>query len=90
MGPAGKHWYTDRGLEPWTYAAGRIDCRGTDLGKYGDEIALDPMTNESWQRFSEWLHTLVTPTMWSLEKLVEQYEAEGNPKIEWYIDERQI
>ena len=86
MGPINKYWYEKRNLEPWTYSAGRIDCRGTGLGRYGDEIGLDPMKNESWVSFSNWLNTLVTPNMWSLKKLLEQYELEGQPKIEWWID----
>lgn len=86
MGPISKAWYENRGLEPWTYSAGRIDCRGGDLGRYGDEIGLDPMKNESWVLFSEWLHTFETDFMWSLKDLVELYER-NNPKIEWYIDE---
>lgn len=86
MGPINKQWYIDRGLEPWTYSAGRIDCRGTGLGKYGDEIGLDPMTNESWVSFSQWLSTVETDAMWNLKELVEQYEK-TNPKIEWYENE---
>lgn len=82
MGPIGKHWYEKRGLEPWTYAAGRIDCRGGDLGRYGTEIGLDPMLNEDWARFSEWLSTVETDDLWTLEQLVEQYEK-TNPKIRW-------
>ena len=86
MGPVNKKWYDDRNLDPWTYAAGRIDCRGGDLGPYGDEIGIPPMLNEDWGRLSNWLRTLETETMWSLPQLVEEYER-THPKITWANDE---
>ena len=52
MGPINKQWYEERGLELWTYAAGRIDCRGEDLGQFGDEIGLSPMLAEDCCRFT--------------------------------------
>ena len=82
MGPINKQWYDDRGLELWTYSAGRIDCHGEDLGQFGDEIGLPPMYREDWHRFSAWLDTFETDFMWSLEELVELYER-NNPKITW-------
>lgn len=85
MGPISKAWYENRGLEPWTYSAGRIDCRGTGLGKYGDEIGLDPMRSEDWVSFSNWLSTVETDFMWNLNDLVEKYEK-TNPKIRWWSE----
>ena len=82
MGPINKQWYEDKGLELWSYATGRIDCRGEDLGQYGDEIYLPPMLNEDWIRFGNWLNTFETDAMWNLKDLVELYERE-NPKITW-------
>ena len=82
MGPINKQWYEERGLELWTYAAGRIDCRGEDLGQFGDEIGLSPMLAEDWGRFSKWLDTFETDFMWNLKDLVELYER-NNPKITW-------
>jgi len=82
MGPINKQWYEERGLELWTYAAGRIDCRGEDLGQFGDEIGLSPMLAEDWGRFSKWLSTFETDFMWNLKDLVELYER-NNPKITW-------
>jgi hypothetical protein len=82
MGPISKQWYDERGIEAWTYAAGRIDCRGEDLGPFGDEISLPPMRVEDWNRFGDWLETFETDFMWSLEELVWLYEQK-NPKIEW-------
>jgi len=83
MGPINKAWYVNRNLEPWTYSAGRIDVRGGDTGRYGTEIGLDPMTNEDWYQFSEWLKTVETDDVWRLEDLVEIYER-TNPKITWW------
>ena len=67
------------------YSCGRIDCRGEDLGPYGDEIGVPPMKDESWARFGNWLNTFETDFMWSLEELVELYER-NNPKIEWWVE----
>jgi hypothetical protein len=83
MGPISKQWYDKRNLELWSYAAGRIDCRGTDLGRYGAEIGVDPMLGEDWVRFSKWLETFETDFMWNLEDLVGFYER-NNPKIRWW------
>ena len=67
------------------YSCGRIDCRGDDLGQFGDELGLDPMKNESWARFGKWLKTVETDYMWTLDQLVELYERK-NPKIEWWVE----
>ena len=67
------------------YSCGRIDCRGEDLGQFGDEIGVDPMKNESWAQFGKWLGTFETDAMWTLEELVEMYER-TNPKIEWWVE----
>jgi len=67
------------------YSCGRIDCRGEDLGQFGDEIGVDPMKAESWHRFGNWLNTFETDAMWTLEELVEMYER-TNPKIEWWVE----
>jgi len=85
MGPINQKWYEDRNIELWSYAAGRIDCRGGDLGPYGDELGLPPMLGEDWGRFSNWLDTVETDTLWSLTELVELYEK-TNPKITWAKD----
>ena len=82
MGPANKQWYEDRGLEFWTYAAGRIDCRGEGLGPYGEELYLAPMLAEDWGRFTKWLNTFETDAMWYIKDIIELYERE-NPKITW-------
>ena len=82
MGPVLKQWYTDRGLELWTYSAGRIDCRGEDLVPYGEEMFLAPMLNEDWNRFSDWLRTFETDALWYVNDIIELYER-NNPKITW-------
>jgi len=68
------------------YSCGRIDVTGTD-DPWGDEIALPPMKNTSWYRFSEWLETFETDDVWTLDQLVWLFE-QANPKIEWDIYER--
>jgi len=82
MGPVNKQWYKDRGLEFWTYSAGRIDCRGEGLGPYGEELYLAPMLAEDWVRFTKWLNTFETDAMWYIKDIIELYERE-NPKITW-------
>jgi hypothetical protein len=67
------------------YSCGRIDCRGEDLGQFGDEIGVDPMKSEDWHRFGVWLNTVETDYMWTLDQLVKMYER-TNPKIEWWVD----
>ena len=64
------------------YSCGRIDCRGEDLGIFGDEIGVPPMKDEDWGRFTKWLNTFETDFMWNLKDLVELYER-NNPKITW-------
>jgi hypothetical protein len=67
------------------YSCGRIDCRGEDLGQFGDEIGVDPMKDESWARFGNWLNAVETDDMWTMDQLVEMYERD-NPKIEWWVE----
>lgn len=85
MGPSHRQWYEDRGLEPWTYSAGRIDfwnnLHPDDV--YPDEMNVPPMRREDWDRFSAWLGTFETDFPWELDQIVELYERE-NPKIQWY------
>lgn len=77
-----KQWYTERGLELWTYSAGRIDCHGEDLGPYGEQMFLAPMLNDDWIRFSDWLRTFETDALWYVKDIIELYERK-NPKITW-------
>lgn len=63
------------------YSCGRIDVMGTN-DPWDDEIALPPMKNTSWYRFSDWLETFETDDVWTLHQLVWLYEK-ANPKIEW-------
>jgi hypothetical protein len=64
------------------YSCGRIDVRGTD-SKYGEEISVDPMRTEDWYTFGNWLSTVRTDDVWSLNDLVMMYER-TNPKIRWW------
>ena len=65
-----------------SYSCGRIDCRGEDLGPYGEELSIPPMLAEDWGRFSKWLNTFETDAMWNFKDIIELYERE-NPKITW-------
>ena len=67
------------------YSCGRIDCHGDGLGPFGNEIGVDPMTSQSWARFSNWLDTVETDELWTMDQIVELYE-QTNPKIEWWIE----
>ena len=67
------------------YSCGRIDCRGDDLGAFGDELGVEPMKDESWARFGAWLDTVETDDLWTMDQLVEMYER-TNPKIEWWVE----
>jgi hypothetical protein len=40
------------------------------------------MTSDDWSGFGNWLDTLETDAVWTLEQLVELYER-ANPKITW-------
>ena len=62
-----------------------FDGASATIIPFGDEIGVDPMTTESWNRFGKWLDTFETDFMWSLEELVELYER-NNPKIEWWVE----
>jgi len=65
------------------YACGRIDVRGIPDEPYGDEIGVPPMLGTDWQLFSDWLDTVQTMSVWSLEDLVTAYEHRNNTKITW-------
>ncbi len=67
------------------YSAGRIDVYGLDEKEYYGgmtELALPPMRTEDWNIFSDWLDTVETDDVWTLEQLVMIYER-TNPKIRW-------
>ncbi len=66
-----------------SYSCGRIDVRGNDLGPYGTEIGVPPMTDLDWRRFGDWLMTFETDDVWTLNQLIEMYER-ANPKITWW------
>ena len=81
IGPINKTWCDEHGSD---WAGGRIDLYGDNLGPYGDEIGLPIMKTEDWYRFSEWLETFHTEKIYSLDKILEQYYKDGNPKIIWF------
>ena len=77
MGPINTDWIEKHG-DQW--AAGRIDVY-KDEG-YPAEIALSPMHDRDWERFSRWLETFETEDMWTLAMLVAEYEK-THPPILW-------
>jgi hypothetical protein len=83
MGPVNMEWIRQNG-EGWSM--GRIDCSGTGLGPYGDELGVPPMKSEDWRRFGDWLWDFSTDALWTLDMLVAEYEK-NNPKITWLKNE---
>jgi len=83
MGPINMEWIRKNG-EGWS--TGRIDCSGTGLGPYGDELSLSPMKSEDWGRFGDWLWDFETNELWTLQQLVTEYEK-TNPTITWLKNE---
>jgi hypothetical protein len=65
------------------YACGRIDVRGIPNEPYGDEIGVPPMLSTDWDRFGDWLDTVQTMSVWTLDDLVAAYEYRDNPQITW-------
>jgi len=78
MGPINTEWIKKHG-EGW--AAGRIDVYGIN-DQYPDELALPPMKNSDWSRFTNWLDDFETEEKWTLRMLVWEYEK-TNPPITW-------
>ena len=90
MGPVSINWYKDRGLTKFDeitehYSGGRIDVMGTDE-LFGTEISLPVMKSDDWSRFSKWILSLETETVWTLKEIVDEYEK-THPKIAWYNKE---
>ena len=83
MGPINLAWIEKNG-DCW--AAGRIDVHGEE--GYPQEIALPPMHDRDWERFSRWLETFETEFVWPLTLLVAEYEK-TRPPILW-AKEKQV
>jgi hypothetical protein len=83
MGPINMDWIKKNGND---WAAGRIDCRGGDLGMFGEEIGLPIMKTTDWHNFSMWLRDVETKELYTLQQLVTEYEL-TNPKITWFKHE---
>ena len=64
------------------YSCGRIDVHNVPNEPYGDEIGVPPMLSTDWALFGNWLETVKTMSVWTLEDLVTAYE-QHNPKITW-------
>ena len=79
MGPINMDWIKEHGSD---WAGGRIDVYGTD-SDYPDELGLPIMKAVDYNKFSDWLETVETDAVWTLQQLVEQYEK-TNSKIVWH------
>ena len=85
MGPINDYWYQVRDLKIGSAAAGRIDIYGLDETEYYggmSEYSLEPMSRESWERFSDWLDDLETEELWSYDRLIKEFESQYG-EIEW-------
>ena len=78
MGPINQKWIQEHG-EGWS--AGRIDIRDDTKHGYDGwyEYPLPPMRTDNWNDFSDWLDTLETEELLSLEEIIKRY---GKP-IRW-------
>ena len=65
-----------------SYSCGRIDVHNVPNEPYGDEIGVPPMLSTDWRAFGNWLDTVETMSVWTLQDLVTAYE-QHNPKITW-------
>ena len=79
MGPMNMDWIEKNGSD---WAGGRIDMHGGDWS-YPEEIGLPMMKQEDFNKFSNWLDTIETDDVWTLQQLVKQYEK-TNSKIVWH------
>jgi len=79
MGPINIDWIKEHGSD---WAGGRIDMYGGDWS-YPEEIGLPIMKSSDYATFSDWLDTVETDDVWTLQQLVEQYEK-TNSKIVWH------
>jgi hypothetical protein len=78
-----------RNYEQWY--GGRIDCHcnnydDTDYERYGVELGLPIMDNESYYRFSEWLNSVSTISLVNTEELIQLYEYKTNHKLRLWED----
>ena len=64
------------------YSCGRIDVHNVPNEPYGDEINVPPMLSTDWALFGNWLETVKTMSVWTLQDLVTAYERD-NPPITW-------
>jgi hypothetical protein len=64
------------------YSCGRIDVHNVPDEPYGDEINVPPMLSTDWAMFSNWLDTVETMSVWTLQDLVTAYQQHNLP-ITW-------
>lgn len=78
MGPINQEWIQENG-DYWS--AGRIDVH---RGDEDYEWSLPLMHTEDYTGFSEWIYSLTTEYLWSLEEITSLFEWETNTKIRWF------
>ena len=71
------------------YAGGRIDCycddyTDPDYSPFGDELSLPVMLGEHFDLFSDWLDSVETERLVTLEWLVEQFRNQTGVDIEFF------
>lgn len=76
MGPINTDWIKKHGSH---WCAGRIDIHGAG---YPDEVALPPLYDQDWHRFSNWLDDVQTEEVLDLPALVKMYEK-NHPSLKW-------
>jgi hypothetical protein len=77
MGPINGDWIEENGSG---WIGGRIDIYG-GYDHYPDETELPIMSNESFNRFDEYLEELVTSTRWNFDRIRKEFEKHNEPLV---------
>jgi hypothetical protein len=84
MGPINQSWIKENGSN---WSSGRIDIDGIEGEPFGMEYSIPPMDNDDWSFFGNWLDTLETKDVWTLERILNEYELHNKP-IKWLKNEK--
>jgi len=88
IGPLGRTWWTDRGLEP------RYDCAGGRLHAYDVVVENGPALQEypiavmdqfSWSKLNIWFLQLQTEEILTLAELLDNFVEATNTEIGWVL-----
>jgi len=75
------------------YACGRIDIYGLDEQEYYDgksEYGVGMMTQESWNKLSNYLWEFNSETLLTYKQLISRFETDTKHKIEWFVYEDKV